>query len=300
MEISTNYADKIISDSGNQLGKFFQHLIMEKGQKHMIPKFYGIPKIHKEPVKMWLIIPCHSAIQNPAAKYISRELGPLIQAAPTILKSTKDLAIKLSKINLDMNHQWFLITGDVIAFYPSIPLEKCLDIVANMYAAHIREVATMEELKEMCLFLLCLRTGNENLIMQYKDLAFKKTRGLAMGITDSPDLSNLYGLFFENTCNIHQHLLVPFYRRFINNIFDIVYASSEAEAINIMNIVKFNDCVIAWGMSDLFLPFLDMTIYHDVDNRLQHMLYRKVRSHQERIPWISHHPLDVKKRNCNW
>jgi len=38
-----------------------------------------------------------------------------------------------------------------------------------------------------------------------------------------------------------------------------------------------------------------MTIYRDADNRLQHMPYRKARSHQERIPWISHHPLDVKR-----
>jgi len=295
MEIIANYADNIISDSGNQLGKFFRHLITEKGQKHSIPKFYGIPKIHKEPVKMRPIIPCHSAIQNPAAKYVSKKLKPIIQSAPTILKSTKDLAIKLSKINLDTNRQWFLVTGDVVAFYPSIPLARCLDIAADMYATHIGEAATTEELKEMRLFLLCLRTGNENLITQYKDLVFKQTRGLAMGVADSPDLSNLYGLFFENACQINNHPLVPFYGRFIDDIFGIVYASSEAEAINIMSIVKFDDCVIEWGASDSFLPFLDMTIYRDADNRLQHMPYRKARSHQERIPWISHHPLDVKR-----
>ena len=295
MEILANWADKLVSDSGNQLGKFFRHLITEKGQKHTIPKFYGIPKIHKEPVKMRPIIPCHSAIQNPAAKYVSKKLKPLILAAPTILQSTKDLAIKLSKIKLDTNRQWFLVTGDVVAFYPSIPLGKCLDIAADMYAKHIGEAGTTEELKEMRLFLTCLRIGNENLITQYKDMVFKQTRGLAMGVADSPDLSNLYGLFFENACNVYNHPLIPFYGRFIDDIFGIVYASSETEAINIISMVKFDDCVIEWGASDSFLPFLDMTIYRDSDNRLQHMPYRKARSHQERIPWISHHPLDVKR-----
>jgi len=295
MEVIACYADNIISDSGNQLGKFFRHLITEKGEQHKVPLFYGIPKIHKEPVKMRPIIPCHSAIQNPAAKYVSKKLKPLIQAAPTILKSTKDLAIKLSKINLDTNRRWFLVTGDVVAFYPSIPLGKCLDIAADMYAKHIGEATATEELKEMRLFLLCLRTGNENLITRYKDLVFKQTRGLAMGVADSPDLSNLYGLYFETQCKILENPLVPFYGRFIDDIFGIVYASSEAEAINIMKVVQFDDCVIEWGASDSFLPFLDMTIYRDADNRLQHMPYRKARSHQERIPWISHHPLDVKR-----
>jgi hypothetical protein len=38
-----------------------------------------------------------------------------------------------------------------------------------------------------------------------------------------------------------------------------------------------------------------MTLYRDEHGLLQHMPYRKARSHQERIPWISHHPLDVKR-----
>ena len=295
MEIIANYADKLTSDSGNQLGKFFRHLITEKGEQHKVPLFYGIPKIHKEPVKMRPIIPCHSAIQNPAAKYVSKKLKPLIQAAPTILKSTKDLVIKLSKINLDINRQWYLVTGDVVAFYPSIPLGKCLDVAADMYASHIGEATTAEEMAEMRLFLLCLRTGNMNLITRYKDLMFQQTRGLAMGVADSPDLSNLYGLYFENIYKVLDNPLIPFYGRFIDDIFAIVYASSEAEAINVISVVKFDDCVIEWGASSSHLPFLDMTIYRDADNRLQHMPYRKARSHQERIPWISHHPLDVKR-----
>ena len=109
------------------------------------------------------------------------------------------------------------------------------------------------------------------------------------------------GLYFENRVRILDNPLVPFYGRFIDDIFGVVYASSEAEAINIMKVVKFDDCVIEWSMSNSHLTFLDMTIYRDVDNRLQHMPYQKVHSHQERIPWISHHPLDVNfARNFYW
>jgi hypothetical protein len=43
------------------------------------------------------------------------------------------------------------------------------------------------------------------------------------------------------------------------------------------------------------MPFLDMTLYIDRFGDVEHMPYRKSRSHQERIPWISHHPLDVKR-----
>ena len=90
-------------------------------------------------------------------------------------------------------------------------------------------------------------------------------------------------------------MLIPFYGQFINDILGIVYASSETEALAVMNMIKFDGCVIEWSMSNHYTPFLDMTIYHDANNMLQHMPYRKVHSHQERIPWISHHPLNVKR-----
>ena len=38
-----------------------------------------------------------------------------------------------------------------------------------------------------------------------------------------------------------------------------------------------------------------MMLYRDAHGKLQHMPYRKAQSHQERIPWISHHPIDVKR-----
>jgi hypothetical protein len=96
-----------------------------------------------------------------------------------------------------------------------------------------------------------------------------------MEVADSPDLANLFGWFFKRQVDILNHLLVAFYRRFINDIFGIVYASSEMEAVQIMNAVKFDGCVIEWGASDNFLPFLDMTIYCDVNNHVQYMPYQK-------------------------
>jgi hypothetical protein len=295
MEVITCKANNLISDSGNQLRKFFWHHIMVKGEQHVIPVFYGIPKIHKEPIKMQPIILYHSAIQNPTTKYISKKLKPLVEAVPTILKGTKNLVIRLSKIDLNRNHQWYLVSGNIVAFYPNIPLKQCLDIATTLYEEYIGAPTTHNKLLEMEVFLRCLQVDNQDLITQYKDLVYKQQNGLAMGVMDSPDLANLFGWFFEQQVKILDHPLIPFYGCFIDDIFGIVYTSSEVEAVQIISVVKFDGCVIEWGTSDNFLPFLDMTIYHDANNRVQHMPYRKACSHQERIPWISHHPLDVKQ-----
>lgn len=131
MEALANNAE--VLSNGKQLAKFLRHCITVEGTQHTVPTFYGIPKIHKEPVKMRPIIPCHSAIQNPTAKYISKKLKPIVKLVQTIIHGSKDLVIKLSKLDLQPGRQFFIVTGDVVAFYPNINLDKCLRFITDFY-----------------------------------------------------------------------------------------------------------------------------------------------------------------------
>ena len=120
----------------------------------------------------------------------------------------------------------------------------------------------------MKLFILALCIGNLNLITQYNNLFYHQKNSLAMGVSDSPNLANLYSWWFKRNAQIMSHLLIPYYGRFINDILAIVYASSEAEALGILNLIKFDGCVIEWNMSESSAPFLDMTLYCNSDNSL--------------------------------
>lgn len=122
-----------------QVPDFLRSKLKTGLEEHHIPRFYGIPKIHKKPTRFRPIIPCHSAQQNPAAKYVSKRLKPIIKLAPTIIHGSKDLAIKLSKLELQPTRRAFIVTGDVVAFYPNIDLDKCLRIVTDFYSEHYFE-----------------------------------------------------------------------------------------------------------------------------------------------------------------
>ena len=196
MEVIASLAEAHLPN-GKQIGNYLRHLITPPKEKHNVPLFYGIPKIHKEPIKMRPIIPCHSAVQNPAAKYVFKMLKPIIQSAPSIIHGTKDLAIKLSKIHLSTNQKFYLITGDVIVYYPSIPIEKCIDITCEFYMEHYHKGVTPTDdtkLHEAHIFLRCLHVGNRELILRYKDKMYLQKHSLAMGVADSPDLANLFRL----------------------------------------------------------------------------------------------------------
>ena len=246
------------------------------------------------------IIPCHSAIMNPAAKYVSKKLKPLIERAATVIHGTKDLAIKLSNLVINPRRKWYIVTGDVVAFYPNIPLTRCIDIIQTMYADFILENASHPDAVNpavMHLFELCIKIGNTRLLTQFQGRIYEQLNGLAMGVADSPDLANLYGYYFEKLADVLNHPDIFYYGRYIDDCLAIVYAESEAAAVTLLSqLIQFENCSITWDCSDSHAPFLDMMLYKDAsDNTLQHMPYRKRRNHQERIPWISAHPYDVKR-----
>jgi hypothetical protein len=61
----------------------------------ILPDFYVIPKIHKKPMGYRPIVPCHSVMQEPLAKLVSKSLKPVLATFPTIIQGSKDLAQKL-------------------------------------------------------------------------------------------------------------------------------------------------------------------------------------------------------------
>jgi hypothetical protein len=66
-----------------------------------------------------------------------------------------------------------LVSGDIVAFYPNINVQKAIDIAAMLYAEdkHGNNIdnASEEMLKEERVFLECLSIGNKNLLLQFED-----------------------------------------------------------------------------------------------------------------------------------
>jgi hypothetical protein len=277
-----------------QLSSFLRSKVPDAGpEEAKIPVFYGIPKIHKKPVKMRPIVPCHSAIQNPAAKYVSKQLKPLLAEFPSLIKGSKDFATKLAQLKLKPGKKVFLVTADIVAFYPNVPLEWCCEIVSNIFLTRGFE-PEKKTLAEKHMFSACLRLATRNLILNFMGKTYRQTKGLAMGVACSPDLANLYGCYFEEQILPLED--VPFFGRFIDDICAIVYANSAEEALHKCSSIKYDGVEIEWCASDRSLPFLDLLVYIDQGTgRIEHKPYRKARNHLERIPWASAHPKDVKK-----
>jgi hypothetical protein len=285
---------------GAQLPGFFRSKITKTGERHHVPAFHGIPKIHKTPTGMRPIIPCHSAIQNPAAKFVSKILKPIISDTESILQSSRQFCNELSNLHIHRDRKTWLITGDVVAFYPNVPLQSALtyaQTIAKSWYKLNRDTKEDDPLWEV--FDHALQVGNEDLVLRFNDKYYRQEQGLAMGVADSPDIANLYGAWFEIIQGqILNQPRIIYYKRYIDDIFAIITAESEQDALDFMSkIINFAGCRITWDASRTVCPFLDVLVFKDLRDpeKIHFTPYRKQHNNLERIPWISHHPIDVKR-----
>jgi hypothetical protein len=275
-----------------QLANFLRSKIPEDADVDLvIPAFYVIPKIHKTPVKFRPIVPCHSAMQNPCAKYVSKALKPLLAERPYLLRGSKDLALKLKNLHIPPGRKAWLVSGDIVAFYPTILTDVCMKIVQDWYNQFAGQTTS---LSEKVLSGRCLRAACRNLITTFAGRTFLQTRGLAMGVACSPDLANLFGCFYEE--KVLPDDRIPFFGRFIDDVLAVVYADSAELALAAASIISYEGVELEWSVSEWNTPFLDLLVYIDPSSgQIEHKPFRKARNHLERIPWTSHHPKDVKK-----
>ena len=262
-----------------------------------LPHFYGIPKIHKSPWKMRPIVPCHSALQGPTAKMISKLLRPIVDKQPYVLRGSKDLCKKLANVRLPSHKKVWIISGDVVAYYPNIPREAAKDIALEyMTKEYLLDVFPIKKREDIFWFWsAAIDVANDNLYMRFQNDVYRQLQGLAMGVACSPDMANLYGARWENDI-VPQIVEILFYGRYIDDVLSLVVAETKEEALEIASRIVIKDCEIIWEASPLSAVFLDLFIMIDPwTGQIAYKPYRKALNHFERIPWASHHPSDVKK-----
>jgi hypothetical protein len=294
-------------DLQSQLPDYFRSQYRDSEAEYLadLPRFYVIPKIHKSPIAARPILPCHSVVQGPAGKFVSKLLKPVIRAAPYIIHGTKHLVLQLSKLHLPHAKldggrlkRLYLVSGDVVAFYPNVNVKIAHDIAVQhlmRWYSEQDEIDPHEAARWIAVFRECLSAADDDLVTQFDGKYYKQARGLAMGVASSPDLANLYGLDHELFSKALRNPDVAFYGRYIDDCLALIYAVDEFEALRLMRDgVTFTDCTIKWTSSSSHMTFLDMTLFFE-DNALHWKPFRKQMNHFERIPWISAHPLYVKR-----
>ena len=222
-----------------------------------IPKFYGLPKIHKAGVPLRPIVSSRGSISFNTAKELARILKPLAGRTTYSVHNTKDFIDQIKNIKLLPDE--CIISYEVKALFTSVPIEPAIKIIQQ----HLKDDQELQQRTSMSvqhitwLLEFCLK--NTHFIFQGR--FYEQTKGAAMGSPLSPVIANLYVEAFEKKAISTSPNPPSLCRRFVDDTFVIIKKTQKDSFIRHIN---SKDEKIQFTMEDSrndgSMPFLDTLV----------------------------------------
>ena len=109
-----------------------------------LPEFYGLPKIHKSNAPLRPVVAAFDGPLTPVSILLERILHQLLKFVPAHIKDTTAATRSLRRIfpELKVPKNVIIVTMDVVAWYPSIPIDNGISAVRGKLEWHKDEVDT--------------------------------------------------------------------------------------------------------------------------------------------------------------
>ena len=157
------------------------------------PKFYGLPKVHKEGTPLRPIVSSIGVVTYSTSKELSKILKPLVGKSPHHIHNNQDFMEHLKGIQLGPDE--VMVSYDVRALITSVPIQPALDVIEKLPKEDtgLQNRTSMSTKNIMDLLEFCLR----NTYFPYRGKFYEQVEGAAMGSPISPIVANLYMESFE-------------------------------------------------------------------------------------------------------
>lgn len=166
----------------------YNHLFPSHLKQYRTPRFYGLPKIHKQFINFPPIRPIVSqtdCILSITAKFLDYCLQPLAQQYEDYLHNSTHLINTLESFNIP--NDTLLVTLDIVNLFPSIPQQECLDIIYEQLCEH-NELLSFNP--NLIMHLLSIHMKNN--FFEFAEFHFHQTTGIPMGSAFSPTIANIF------------------------------------------------------------------------------------------------------------
>ena len=255
------------------------------------PKFYGLPKLHKEGTPLRPIVSSIGAVTYTTSKELSRILRPLVGKSPHHICNNHDFLEDLKTIKLGPEE--VMVSFDVKALFTSVPIKPALEIIEKLLKEDQdpQKRTSMSISNIMDLLEFCLRST----YFTYRGKFYEQVEGAAMGSPISPIIANLFMEHFEIQALQSSPNPPLLWKRFVDDTFVIINKAHKEEFLAHINSVDSNIQFTAEEPGpDGSLPFLDILISPDEEGKLITSVYRKPTHTDQYLQWDSHHPISAK------
>lgn len=260
------------------------------------PRFYGLPKIHKDGCPLRPIV---SQINGPT-RGLNQILDIYLTVAekhiPYILRDTTAFLKILDELNINKDTNIF--TLDVVSLYTNIPHEEGARWVSDFYEETLPlwnhtspDITPVDKniIYEMILLIL------KNTTFSFDNQFYCQNYGTTMGAIFSVKFANIYmHKWFEHFIPQYTGVKPPFLARLVDDCFGIYDGSKDAflKFLNFLNnchpSIKFE-----YTFSDQQVSFLDTVTYIE-DDKIKTKIYIKPTDRKQYLHYDSDHPYHTK------
>jgi len=273
--------------------KWFKKEYISKGEMlnlrssdSLLPKAYGLPKIHKENIPLRIIVSSVNTSLYPVAKFLSRIISEGVPCSKYQAKNSFELCNALSKINIPENY--ILASLDVVSLFTNVPLDLAIESVKKRWEYIERSTKIVKED-----FLEAIEFVLSSTFFTFNDKLYKQTYGVPMGSPLSPIIANLVMQDLEENILNNLNLQPVLYYRYVD---DIIISAHKTEIENILS--RFNGyhqrlkftCEIEVNRC---LNFLDIKLII-VKNRIITDWFQKKTYSGRYLSFHSNHPINHK------
>jgi hypothetical protein len=254
--------------------------------RHRTPIFYGMPKIHKNPMSLRPVVSCVNSFSSVFSNWLDFRMKELLRFIPSYIKDSKDLLTELKSIYIPPHAKLF--TADATAMYTNIDTITGVTAIRDLIATnqHLIPSSFPSEF-----FLRVLEIVMDNNIFTFGNTFWLQNNGTAMGTPAAPLYSILSFGHHENITvlqNFPSNIL--FYRRYIDDILGIWIDSTPGkweEFISQLN--TFGN--LRWNVENLShqTTFLDLEI-SIINGVIKTKTFQKGMNLYLYIPPLSAHP----------
>ncbi len=229
----------------------------------VLPEFYVIPKLHKNPVSTRPIVPNFNSITTLCAKWLHQQLWPVVRHYQWVLPGTLSAVKQLSSQHFYSKIR--LVSADIESLYTNIELESGIRKVTVLLRKN--NVPRCDFVIAILRWVLC------NNYFQYNGITYKQICGTAMGSNVAPAFANLYLIFHELSLKSPKYDKFPsFYLRYIDDVF-FVWEHSLADLLVFQNSLESTSGLKYNFTSDTSsVIFLDLRIFKGFSFRTHNTL----------------------------
>jgi hypothetical protein len=218
MEDIKTYLKKLIHDNQSNLPKeeytYFQRSFKEF---HRTPIFYGLPKIHKQPMTLWPVVSCSGSFLSIFSVWLDYKMKLLLPLVQSFIKNSNSLIEDLK--SLDIPPDALLFTADATSMYTNIDTQTGISAVRDFISTNLNAIPSNFPTD---LFLEILFVVMENNIFSFAGTYWQQLTGTAMGTPVACSYATVSFGHYENAAILpafSSNLI--YYRRYIDDVFCI-------------------------------------------------------------------------------